>query len=247
VAGPVGGPARGGAASIDPNGTSVTRFEGTTVSPTGLLEPGSAPAGPSSKRRRRRRRWGPGLVVGALIVAGCVVGYVLLQGGSLSKDPHLPNLPHIPGITQTTTPVSIAGIDVWMNTLDHTPDNPGQTSLAFDGNPNTAWNTDFYKTSTFGGLYSGEGLAIRLDGKHTLKQLSVTTPSTGWSASVYVATSEPANGQPVTAWGSPTDSKSNVGGSTTFSLGGKSGSWVLLWLTDLGPTFHAEVAEVKVS
>jgi tRNA A-37 threonylcarbamoyl transferase component Bud32 len=230
----------------DPNGTSVTRFEGANASPTGLLEPGSAPVA-APKRRRRRRRWLPGLVVAAIIVAGCVVGFVLLDNGSLSNDAHLPKLPHIPGITQTTTPVSISAVDVWMNVLGHTPDNPGQTSLTFDGNPATAWNTDYYSSATFGGLYTGEGLAIQLDGKHTLHNLTVTTPSTGWAASVYVSNSEPANGQPVTAWGSPTDSKTNVDGSTTFSLGGKSGSWVLLWLTDLGPTFHAEVAEVKVS
>jgi hypothetical protein len=240
-------PAPVGVRSPDPNGTSVTRYESSPAAPTGFLDPG--PVGPpaTEEHRRRRRRKGPGIIVAALIVAGCVVAYLLLQGGTLAKDSDLPKLPHIPGVTQTTTPVSISGVDVWMNVLGHTPDNTSQTSLTFDGNAATAWNTDFYRSPTFSGLYSGEGLAIRLDGKHTLKQLAVTTPSTGWSASVYVAEAQPADGAPVTAWGSPTDSKSNVNGSTTFSLGGRSGSWVLFWLTDLGPTFHAEVAELKVS
>jgi hypothetical protein len=43
-----------------------------------------------------------------------------------------------------------------------------------------------------------------------------------------------AGGQAVSAWGAPSDTQSGITGSATFSLGGRHGQWVLLWLTRLG-------------
>ena len=45
-------------------------------------------------------------------------------------------------------------------------------------------------------------------------------------------------------WGPPVDSKQNINGSTTFNLQVHRGAAVLLWLTDLGPTFQTSIAEV---
>lgn len=55
------------------------------------------------------------------------------------------------------------------------------------------------------------------------------------------------SGQPVSAWGAPTDTKTAINGSTTFTLGGHKGQWVLLWLTNLGPTFQTRINELSVS
>ena len=63
------------------------------------------------------------------------------------------------------------------------------------------------------------------------------------------------SGQPVTAWGSPTATKTDIGGSATFSLAGRRGQWVLLWLTNLGQPiqsgfglkFQARISELSVS
>jgi hypothetical protein len=54
-------------------------------------------------------------------------------------------------------------------------------------------------------------------------------------------------GQPVTAWGQPTDTKTGISGNTTLSLGGRTGRWVLLWLTNLGPADKVQIGEVSVS
>jgi hypothetical protein len=213
--------------------------------------------------RRRRRRWGPFLVVAALVVAGCVVAAVLLGSGG---RPTLGT--GTGGATATDTPLAITSVGVWMMN-NRSPDNPDQTGLTFDGNTATAWTTDQYwsvvqavavlpskvrpvwttdqyKTPTFSGLYSGMGLAIHLDGSHTLHQLTVDSSTQGWSAQTYVSASEPTSGQAVTAWGQPTDARTGIDGSTTFTLGGTTGEWVLLWLTNLGPADQGDVQELSV-
>ena len=113
----------------------------------------------------------------------------------------------------TTAPSSAASalraqaVTVWMNTTAHTPDNPGQTGAVIDGQASTMWQTDTYSgphAAVFGGLYSGEGLAIHLTGTQALHRLVVHSPTQGWAASTYVAGSQPAVGSPVSAWGTPT-------------------------------------------
>ena len=60
----------------------------------------------------------------------------------------------------------------------------------------------------------------------------------------------PGRGQPVSAWGQPTDTKTGISGSATFDLAGQKGQFVLLWLTHLsssGPPFQVTINEISVS
>lgn len=191
----------------------------------------------------------PGLAVGALLVAGAVVAYVLLSGSSRlpSNAAQPPSSSEASGTASSGTPITISDVQVWMNVTGRPEDNPNQTARTFDGNPATFWSTDQYTTPTFGGYYSGEGLAIHVDGTHPLHTLTVTTPTVGWAAQTYVANDLPTFGSPVSSWGTPTDSKSGISGSTTFDLKGRSGSWVLFWLTNLGPHLSAQVNEFRVT
>jgi serine/threonine-protein kinase len=113
-----------------------------------------------------------------------------------------------------------------------------------DNDPSTTWNTEQYGTRLFGGLKPGVGVVLQLDGPHKLKQLTVTSPSTGWAAEVVVAdTAKPTRD----AWGAATASKKGIGaGSTTFDLGGKSGGAVLLWITDLGDGTSVTLADLHL-
>jgi serine/threonine protein kinase len=111
-----------------------------------------------------------------------------------------------------------------------------------DGDTSTVWSTENYSTSQFGGLKPGVGVILRLDAAHKLKELKVTSPSSGWSAEVLVSDSPKTTRA---AWGDPVDSKKGIdAGTTTFDLGGKTGGAVLLWITDLGRGTSVSIAEV---
>ncbi len=171
----------------------------------------------------------------AVAVAGVIVAALLVGSGH----------GHNVGGTGTgkLSPIGISQVSVWIVPPQHSPDNPGEVKATFDGNPATSWSTDHYASSNFGG-YGGEGLAIQLKGNYQLHTLAVTSPTRGWAATTYVSD---AKGTTRASWGAATDTKSNIGGSTTFTLAGRSGSWVLLWLTNTGPGLTVSVSELRVS
>ena len=172
-----------------------------------------------------------------LAVAGVIVAALLVGSG------HHRN-PGTTGAGTGATPIPIATVKVVVFPPMHSPDNPGEAVNTHDGNPNTAWSSDRYFSRNFGGL-GGEGLAVQLSGAQVLHTLTVTSPTQGWAARTYVA--DQAGTDALSQWGSPTTTKTNISGSTTFSLGGQKGSWVLLWLTDTGPSEMVSINELAVS
>jgi tRNA A-37 threonylcarbamoyl transferase component Bud32 len=190
-------------------------------------------AGPPPGRRRRRRA--PGLVVGALAIAGVVVAGMLVVGG------HGGGHPNSAGASGTT--VTISDVSVWIVPPQKHADNPQDVKYTYDGNDRTAWQTSRYYGRDFAG-YGGEGLAIHLVGTQPLQRLSVTSPTQGWAASTYVAG---ADGADLAAWGPLTATHTDIAGSTTFDLGNRSGSWVLLWMTDTGPALTLSISELQVT
>jgi hypothetical protein len=115
-----------------------------------------------------------------------------------------------------------------------------------DGNPSTTWTTFSYASRAFGGLKSGDGVYVSLDGVHPLQQLTVTSSTRGWVFSVYVAR------QPATSlggWGRPAAPPVTVNADVTpVSLSGASGGAVLVWITQLGPTppYQVSIGEITV-
>jgi serine/threonine-protein kinase len=108
---------------------------------------------------------------------------------------------------------------------------------ATDGNPSTAWVTQTYSTADFGNLKDGLGLVLGSPGSVTLKSIAVTTSTPGFTAEIKVGNS--ASGPWVV------DSASRTAGTrTTFTLNGKSGSYWLVWITQLGPSNNAAIATV---
>jgi eukaryotic-like serine/threonine-protein kinase len=197
------------------------------------------PAGRPPRPRPRRRR-GPGLVVLGLVVVGAVVAGVLLS----ERDKR----PSARGATGTVLTRQILSVSPFM--LRGNPDDPQGLPLLFDHNPATAWHTDQYRTANFGNLYPGLGLNIQLSGPATLHRLVVTSPTVGWAAQTYVSATPIPGGQPVSAWGQPTDTKTGISGSATFDLAGRRGQFVLLWLTRLsasGPPFQVSINEISLS
>jgi hypothetical protein len=180
--------------------------------------------------------------VAVLVVTGAIVAAVLLR----SQPGHPAAASPPPTAATSSSPVAINTVSVFMN-VNRVPDNPLQTQYTFDGNPNTAWLTDVYRSATFGNLYRGIGLAIHLSSSKALHQLVVTSSTQGWAAETYVSTTEVPTGSALSLWGQPTDTLKSIPGNATFQLKGRTGSWVLLWLTNLGPSFRAQVNELSVS
>ncbi|HET6966282.1 MAG TPA: serine/threonine-protein kinase [Acidimicrobiales bacterium] len=230
-----GGPPPGGPR---PPVASPTQVFGRVADGTDQYEAAYSPPA----RRHRRSERNAGLVVLALVVVGAVVASVLLLSGSGHHGGGLSGTPTVPA----GPAAAISSVEVYLSVSGHSLDNASRASLAFDGNPSTTWSTDQYRSPTFGNLYPGIGLEIHLSAAATLRTLTVTSPTVGWSASAYVSSAAVSTGQPITAWGSPTAVKTGINGSTTFSLGDHKGQYVLLWITNLGPARMAQVAELAV-
>jgi hypothetical protein len=138
-----------------------------------------------------------------------------------------------PGGLGPAASVHIASVGPFM-VNDRPPDDPTGLAFTIAGNPATYWQSDRYTDATFDNLYPGMGLVIQLSASAALHHLVVTSPTVGWAAQTYVSSTSVAGGQAVSAWGAPSDTQSGITGSATFSLGGRHGQWVLLWLTRLG-------------
>jgi hypothetical protein len=183
-----------------------------------------------------------GAVVAALILIGAIFAAVLLFSTSGSSPPK----------SSSTTPSSpataaqISSVNVFMNN-GRPPDDPAGAKLTIDGNSATAWSTDKYPNSTFGNLYSGIGLSMTMAQSAPVHNLTVTSPSTGWAAEVFVSPTPVASGQPLSAWGQPVASQTDVAGNTKFELGGHRGQYILFWLTNLGPAHQTVIQELSVT
>jgi hypothetical protein len=175
-----------------------------------------------------------------LVLVGAVVAGVLLTS---RHDPK----PSGGTTTQRLAGRQVASVTPFM--LRGRPDDPQGLPLLFDKNPATAWHTDQYRTAAFGNLYPGLGLNIRLSGSAPVHHLVVSSPTTGWAAQTYVSSGPIASGQPVSAWGRATDTKTAISGSATFNLAGRQGQWVLLWLTHLSttPPFQVSINEITIT
>ena len=234
---------------FDSTSADSTSFGGPLVASPATQEiPVALPGSLHSRSRRRERRIG--LLVLALLAVGALVAARLLSAGRSSLVVSPPT-----SASQTTGSVSppstakgigIRSVSVYMVVPGHPADNPQDAANTITGNSATFWSTDVYASPAFGGLYNGIGLAADLGSSHKLGYLQVTSPSVGWSGAVYVSDKAIPSGQPASVWGQPLSTATGVSGSHTFSLGGRSGRYVLFLITNLGPSDRTEVARLKV-
>lgn len=117
-------------------------------------------------------------------------------------------------------------------------DNGSQAGLAIDGNPSTAWHTEFYLNNpVFGGLKKGTGLLLDMGKPVSLRSLQITFGSTA-GANVAI---EIGNSSTVTPAGLASSTRvakeKDVGaGAQVFqSSSSAKGRYVLIWFTKLPP------------
>ena len=239
--------------SLSYGATVRQRSSGGTVA---LPDEGSAGApshaNGSRKAAKKRRKEGfrrrPGIiatvVVGGLLVAGVVAAVALWRaqppaprgtGQSASSQTNA-------SLRNDNTQIRVLSVSELTQDGNVPNDNLNELHNLIDGNPSTSWESAVYNGPNFGG-YGGFGLVMKLGSQHTLHDLVVTTSMQGWSAETFTSNSDASA---LSGWGAATARQSPIYGSTTFSLGDRKASWVLLWMTDPGPTQQAQVQELLV-
>lgn len=185
------------------------------------------PRGVPPSFAKTQRPWAvPAVAVAAVVVTLAVVAVLFLRsdtGKRLIED-----TPTAEGPKTIPKPTPLAFDPPPGSGVEHDDELP----FLVDGDASSVWRTENYNSNRFGGLKPGVGVVLQLDAAHQLKQLKVTSPSSGWAAEVLVADSV----QPTrAAWGAPVATKRGIdAGTTTFDLGDHRGAAVLLWITDLG-------------
>lgn len=136
------------------------------------------------------------------------------------------------------------------------PGTQANASMAIDGNPHTAWQTQFYKGNpVFGGLKTGSGLI--LDMGHAVRLSSVKVlfgPTAGASVTIGVGNDGSASQQSNANFTTVSSAGNLPGGSHTFrSDSTATGRYVLIWFTRLPPEsggpandYQAEIFNVVV-
>ena len=195
-----------------------------------LITPRAPAPSPAPVRRRRSRRRPLAWILLALVVAGAAFAAVVLLGGVGD---------HSGGTSGGGSPgtaVQLHGVgdyDPGGNGGEHSETAP----LATDGNAATVWTTEIYGSQDFGGLKDGVGLVLDAGSSVKLAQVTVVTPTPGFTAEIQVGDSQSG---PFSA----DSSSQTVAAKTTFALNGKSGQYYVVWITQLPPGNRAEISEV---
>jgi eukaryotic-like serine/threonine-protein kinase len=196
-----------------------------------LIVPGSALRESRPHRARAARSRVPIYAIVALVAVAAVVAGILGLTGSKGKSPASPGVGN--------TPVALAGITGYDPQGTGPPGEDNKDApKATDGNLSTYWSTEHYTTPQFGNLKKGVGLLLDTGHAVSLKSITLTTDTPGYTAEIQ------AGDSPTGSFASVSSSK-RVGRRTTFTLDGKSVRYYVVWITDLGPSAFAHVNEVK--
>jgi hypothetical protein len=218
------------------------RDNGTLALPALQVEPVGAGRRSRPGRGRRKPRF-TSVTVALLLVAGAVVTIALMQGSG-----------RVPGTSggavrgggaaagRDYRPLKIVNVSELTQGGDKPNENVGALGNMIGTDPNAFWAGAKYLGPRFAG-YNGFGLVFGLAGRHVVHELKVTTPMEGWSAEVFTGDEKyPVVGK----WGRVIAEQLDIDGGTTFSLGGRKASFVLLWMLDPGPLARAVVDKVSV-
>ena len=211
--------------------------------------PGRAEPG----RRASRSRIRPGVVVLVILaVVAAVAAAALAFRPAHHPASHASQSPSASHSTASAAPVvqPLGAQEI------NEPGTQANAGMAIDGNPHTAWQTQFYKGNpVFGGLKTGSGLI--LDIGHAVKLSSVKVllgPTAGASVSIGIGNDGSASQQSNANFTTVSSAANLPGGSHTFrSDSTATGRYVLIWFTRLPPetggpasNYQAEIFNVVV-
>jgi serine/threonine-protein kinase len=221
----------------------AARAGSTTGEATSVLD-----AVPPPKRTLSgRARWSWVAIVALVLTAGLALLAVHLIGnGTLGNG----------GAEKGSgKPVSIS------SATDYDPEGDGEEvgskiGLAVDGDPTgTAWETEHYDSETFAGTKTGPdpgvGIYVTTKSAATAAKMTVRTPTPGWDAEVFAATSGPPSD--IAGWGQPVGSVTNASGIAEIDLNVRTPSrYFLLWFNKASPAadqagrYQVEISDIKL-
>jgi hypothetical protein len=237
--------------------------------------PQAPPAGPGAPpgrhQRRRRPTWAAAL--GVALVAGLGFGGYLLASAEPGAAPAAGARPaasrHAGRASDAATAPATATQGAHPTPAFSTPaaappmvltparatafgapggpgDNSGVAQLAIDGNPATAWHTDWYTTARFGNLYPGTGLLVDMGRPVTITAARITL------GRAHGATFQlRAGAAPALASLRPVAHAANAGGVVQLRLTRPAHArYLLVWFTSLprdpAGTFQASVYGLRL-
>jgi putative peptide zinc metalloprotease protein len=207
------------------------------ATPAGQLTSGRPDATPSPTARPT--------TVGSTTVGSTTVGSTTVGSTTGRSAGHSPAV--------VLKPVGAAGFDV----LESPEQDPGDEEsalapLAIDGNPATAWHTQYYLANpVFGGLKPGSGLILDMGRPVRISSVTVTFgPVPGADVSIEVGHRDTLTSATLATFRTVATAD-DVGGTHTFHAARvTTGRYVLIWFTKLPPAgagqFAAEIFTVVV-
>jgi len=234
----IAGPVPGSGAAAAPS-AAVPRAPDVAVS-----EPDTPVGGVPSLGRAQHSRVLPAVVVAVAVavLTLTVVGILFARSDTGQRLLHQPSK----AATTRAGPVVVVSTSAFDPPPGDGSEHDGDLVNLTDGNPATTWSTEQYGNAQFGGLKTGVGVILTLNGPHKLARLEAISSSQNWSAEVYVANGR-SPGPPPAGWGGVVATKTNVAGDATFNLDGRTGSTVLLWITNLGDAGTVTLGDLHLS
>jgi hypothetical protein len=207
---------------------------------------GWAPPGrngrPPASRPRRLASQAVIAVIALLVVAAIGTGVYSLTrsgGNSAARAGRSPGASAHPSATShVLKPVNAGGFDALGLASDPGNEDNSQAGLAIDGNPTTAWHTQFYLTyADFGHLKKGTGLILDMGKTVSLSSVKITFGSTAGANVAIEVGNNPSVSPAGLASFTQVAKRKNVGaGTQTFpTKTSPTGRYVLIWFTKLPP------------
>jgi hypothetical protein len=203
------------------------------------------------------------LVATALIVAGALFADNGLADSVLDRNDDATagqtTSPDQNAGTTTLTPVNVIVDPTLAGAIAIDPEGDGEerndtAAFAIDGDDDTYWRSERYRSPDFGNLKSGVGLVIDLGGSARVNEVTLDTESEDWSVEIYIG--DDFSGAPGT-WGQPAAAGRDLRNRATFDIDALVGTQMLIWVTDPGtsddaddngePDNRFELTEVEVS
>ncbi len=185
-----------------------------------------------------------------LLLLAVIVAYNLGRGrtplGSVPDDDPAPTTPAAQPSTSATPLAGLTADDLDPQG-DPPEENPDLAPLVVDGDATTSWRTQTYDQNFGpGGLKSGAGLTLDLQGRQTVEAVDLTLVGAPTDVSIYLTDKPPTDVRGL----QPVASETVDGDRARITLDQPAtGRFLVVWLTSL-PTveggFRGEVAEVVV-